>query len=87
MVSSFLVISSLVMRLSPESVKASSAAGEPIILKLTRAPGNKAPIGGLKVVTASRAGRLIAIAIVGMEERGVLLRRPQKSAGRRARAR
>jgi phosphoglucomutase len=28
-------------------------AGEPIIQKLTRAPGNDAPIGGLKVVTAS----------------------------------
>ena len=28
-------------------------AGEPIIAKLTRAPGNSAPIGGLKVVTAS----------------------------------
>ena len=27
--------------------------GEPIIAKLTRAPGNNAPIGGLKVVTAS----------------------------------
>ncbi len=39
--------------LSPESVKASTLAGEPIIAKLTRAPGNNAPIGGLKVVTAS----------------------------------
>src|SRR6478735_5466083 len=39
-------------RLSPESVKASDAAGEPIIQKLTRAPGNNAPIGGLKVVTS-----------------------------------
>ena len=28
-------------------------AGEPITAKLTRAPGNNAPIGGLKVVTAS----------------------------------
>ena len=28
-------------------------AGEPIIAKLTRAPGNDAPIGGIKVVTAS----------------------------------
>ena len=26
-------------------------AGEPIVAKLTRAPGNDAPIGGLKVVT------------------------------------
>jgi phosphoglucomutase len=39
--------------LSPESVKASTLAGEPITAKLTRAPGNNAPIGGLKVVTAS----------------------------------
>ena len=28
-------------------------AGEPILHKLTRAPGNDAPIGGLKVVAAS----------------------------------
>jgi phosphoglucomutase len=28
-------------------------AGEPITAKLTRAPGNSAPIGGLKVVAAS----------------------------------
>jgi phosphoglucomutase len=39
-------------RLSPESVKASNAGGEPILLKLTHAPGNNAPIGGLKVVTS-----------------------------------
>jgi phosphoglucomutase len=39
--------------LSPEAVKESSLAGEPIIAKLTRAPGNHAPIGGLKVVAAS----------------------------------
>jgi phosphoglucomutase len=38
-------------RLSPETVKALSLAGEPIIDKLTRAPGNGAPIEGLKVVT------------------------------------
>ena len=37
--------------LSPEAVKASNLAGEPIIAKLTRAAGNNAPIGGLKVVT------------------------------------
>ena len=30
----------------------SSLAGEPITGKLTRAPGNNAPIGGLKVTTA-----------------------------------
>ena len=38
-------------RLSPESVKAPNLAGEPIVAKLTRAPGNGAPIEGLKVVT------------------------------------
>jgi phosphoglucomutase len=38
-------------RLTPESVAASSLAGDPITAKLTRAPGNNAPIGGLKVTT------------------------------------
>jgi phosphoglucomutase len=37
-------------KLSPEMVRASSLAGEPIIATLTRAPGNGAAIGGLKVV-------------------------------------
>jgi len=37
-------------KLSPEAVKALTLAGDPIIAKLTRAPGNGAPIGGLKVV-------------------------------------
>ena len=37
-------------RLSPESVAASTLAGEAIEAKLTRAPGNGAEIGGLKVV-------------------------------------
>ncbi len=40
-------------KLSPEMVSASMLAGEPITAKLTRAPGNNAPIGGLKVVAAS----------------------------------
>jgi phosphoglucomutase len=40
-------------KLSPENVKASTLAGEPITAKLTRAPGNDAPIGGLKVAAAS----------------------------------
>ena len=40
-------------RLSTDAVKASDAAGEPIMQKLTRATGNDAPIGGFKVVTAS----------------------------------
>ncbi|HET9694123.1 MAG TPA: phosphoglucomutase (alpha-D-glucose-1,6-bisphosphate-dependent) [Steroidobacteraceae bacterium] len=37
-------------RLSPDAVKAATLAGEPIVAKLTRAPGNGAAIGGLKVV-------------------------------------
>jgi len=37
-------------KLSPEAVKESTLAGEPITAKLTRALGNNAPIGGLKVV-------------------------------------
>ena len=40
-------------RLSPGQVTTDELAGEPIIAKLTTAPGNGAPIGGLKVVTAS----------------------------------
>jgi len=39
--------------LSPEAFTASSLAGEPILAKLTRAPGNGAPINGVKVVTAN----------------------------------
>jgi phosphoglucomutase len=38
-------------KLSPAMVKAATLAGEPIQARLTRAPGNDAPIGGLKVVT------------------------------------
>ena len=40
-------------KLSPEAVKDSTLAGEPIIAKLSRAPGNNAPIDGLKVVAES----------------------------------
>jgi phosphoglucomutase len=40
-------------KLAPADVTASSLAGEPITAKLTRAPGNGAPIGGLKVTAAS----------------------------------
>src|SRR5882724_4471093 len=40
-------------QLSPDAVGKSELAGEPIIAKLNRAPGNQAPIGGLKVVAAS----------------------------------
>jgi phosphoglucomutase len=42
---------SALAKLAPEAVKADRLAGEPIVAKLTRAPGNDAPIGGLKVVT------------------------------------
>ena len=40
-------------RLSPEQVSATELAGEPITAALTTAPGNGAPIGGLKVIAAS----------------------------------
>jgi len=40
-------------RLSPDQVTATELAGEPITATLTAAPGNGAPIGGLKVVTAN----------------------------------
>jgi phosphoglucomutase len=40
-------------RLTPDAVNASVMAGDPIIDKLIRAPGDKAEIGGLKVVTAN----------------------------------
>jgi phosphoglucomutase len=42
----------VLLKLSPEDVKASELAGDPIQAMLTTAPGNGAPIGGLKVVTA-----------------------------------
>ena len=40
-------------RLTAESISAPTLAGDPIEAKLTRAPGNDAPIGGLKVTTAN----------------------------------
>lgn len=40
-------------RLRPEDVVATALAGEPITATLTMAPGNGAPIGGIKVQTAS----------------------------------
>jgi phosphoglucomutase len=42
----------ILANLSPEMVKATTLAGDPITAKLTTAPGNGAPIGGLKVSTA-----------------------------------
>jgi phosphoglucomutase len=41
------------LKLSPADVKESDLAGEPIVSKLTKAPGNGAAIGGLKVVSKS----------------------------------
>jgi phosphoglucomutase len=38
-------------KLSPDAVKASTLAGDQITAKLTKAPGNNASIGGLKVIT------------------------------------
>ncbi len=38
-------------KLSPDDVTATELAGEPIVDKLTKAPGNGAAIGGLKVTT------------------------------------
>jgi phosphoglucomutase len=43
----------LLKGLAPASVTASELAGERITAKLTKAPGNDAPIGGLKVITAN----------------------------------
>ena len=40
-------------KLSPNAVKESDLGAEPITAKLTTAPGNHAPIGGLKVVASS----------------------------------
>ena len=40
-------------QLSPDAVSTSTLAGEPIVDKRTRAPGDNAPIGGLKVATAN----------------------------------
>jgi len=41
----------ILAKLSPEQIKADNLAGEKIVAKLTHAPGNGAPIGGLKVIT------------------------------------
>ncbi|HVZ88820.1 MAG TPA: phosphoglucomutase (alpha-D-glucose-1,6-bisphosphate-dependent) [Polyangia bacterium] len=40
-------------KLDPAAVKASTLAGDPIVAKLTKAPGNNAAIGGLKVASAN----------------------------------
>ena len=41
----------ILSKLSPQQITAHSLAGEPIVAKLTKAPGNGASIGGLKVIT------------------------------------
>lgn len=43
----------ILARLSPENVRATTLAGEPITAIRTTAPGNEKPIGGLKVETAN----------------------------------
>ncbi len=40
-------------KLAPAAITQSELAGEPILARLTHAPGNNAPIGGLKIVAAS----------------------------------
>jgi phosphoglucomutase len=43
----------ILKKLAPSAVTATALAGEPIVAKLTKAPGNGAEIGGLKVVAAN----------------------------------
>ncbi len=43
----------MLSKLSPEAVSTTQLAGEPILSKFTVAPGNRASIGGLKVVAGS----------------------------------
>ena len=43
----------ILKKLSPQSVTDTTLAGDAITAKLTNAPGNNAPIGGLKVTTAN----------------------------------
>jgi phosphoglucomutase len=43
----------ILRKLSPQAVAATTLAGEPVLAKITRAPGNDAEIGGLKVVAAN----------------------------------
>jgi phosphoglucomutase len=45
------LLKSALKKLTPEAVTATELAGETIIARMTRAPGNDAPIDGLKVVT------------------------------------
>jgi phosphoglucomutase len=43
----------LLAKLAPEQVRATELAGERILSRITKAPGNGAPIGGLKIVAES----------------------------------
>ena len=43
----------LLARLSPDQVSAAELAGEPVLDRLTSAPGNGEPLGGIKVITES----------------------------------
>jgi phosphoglucomutase len=43
----------ILAKLSPDDFSASELAGEPVIARLTTAPGNGEPLGGIKVVTTS----------------------------------
>jgi phosphoglucomutase len=43
----------ILMKLSPEQLKERELAGEKIVATLTKAPGNGAPIGGIKVIAES----------------------------------
>lgn len=43
----------VIKKISPDMITAKELAGEPIIAKITRAPGNNTGIGGIKVVTAN----------------------------------
>ena len=77
--------------LSPEAVPTPTLAGEPITAKLTKAPGNGAPIGGLKIVTTRR---MVCGSALGHREhlqdlRGELQRRgaPRRTRERSASAR
>ena len=43
----------LLAKLSPDQVDVAELAGEPVLARLTRAPGNGEPLGGIKVITES----------------------------------
>jgi phosphoglucomutase len=43
--------------LTPDKVQATTLAGDPILERITKAPGNQAPIGGLKITTPTAGSR------------------------------